>query len=269
MSTTQRNSSNKKPVESTPVQYVVGMNHQEDKSDMDDMSWFGGASVSDSGHDSYVDINTTSNPYYANPTKVKLSDFRDANLYKESQGDDGFKVQHRKARKEYSNWVKHQRKAEGWEYFRVNKDDIPSYSSDPNPIVITPPEVREKMAAVLAESQAREAESAASMSAGLTNTRGSGHNRQGRLVAISSSKSKSIYDDDYEAKMYTFKMGQKIAQRRNELALTQEQLALKVGVDEKTISNVERGSLIAYNPSDILTRSLARELGWSGIKYEK
>lgn len=242
--------------------YVVGMNTPQSTNNQDTESWFG-------ENISTVNINTTDNPYYANPINVKLSDFRDAKLYSESDNNDGFRVQHRKAKKEYGKWIRNQRRTDGWDNFRVNKDDIPSYSEDPNPIRIIPPEVRERMAAVYAESQAKEAEKAVTMQAGLTAATGSGLNKQGRLVAVSNSRSKSIYDDDFEAKMYTFKMGQKISQRRVELNLTQEQLAFKVGVDAKTISNVERGNLVAYNPADILTRSLARELGWNGIKYEK
>lgn len=246
--------------------YVVGMNMPQSTHDQDNESWFG-------ENISTVNINNTDNPYCANPIKVKLSDFTDAKLYSETDGEaesaDGFRVQHRKAKKEYGKWIRNQRRTEGWDNFRVNKDNIPSYSEDPNPIRIIPPEVRARMAAVYAESQAKEAEKAVAMQAGLTTTAGSGRNRQGRLIATSNSRAKSIYDDEFEAKMYTFKMGQRIAQRRVELNLTQEQLAFKVGVDSKTISNIERGSLIAYNPADILTRSLARELGWNGIKYEK
>lgn len=47
---------------------------------------------------------------------------------------------------------------------------------------------------------------------------------------------------------------------RTKLGLTQRQLALKVGVDQRTISHIEKG---IRKPSLALTVRLARELGVS------
>ena len=212
------------------------------------------------------------NPYAAHPKEVKWTDFADARLYGKTAGE-GFRLQRSEARREYNHWIHRQRTVEGWRYFKVSRDSkIPSYTPDHNPTFVISPKMKERLTNMINEQKSKEKEELQkSLVSGLHSNRGtgSGSNRQGRLIASSKTKGKSIYDDGFVAKMYTHRMGQRIAQKRNEMGLTQEDLALKVGVDAKTIANIERGGCVAFNPSDIMTRSLGRVLGFPNMKYEE
>lgn len=212
------------------------------------------------------------NPYLANPTEVKMNNFRDARIF-DRTADDGFILQRAASRKEYLTWLSSQRDLDGWNNFRRTKpEQSPTYSTEHNPTIIVSPKLREKLISIQAAAKEKEdRELRTELIAGtFRNSKNSaGNNKQGRLIASSRVKGKSIYDDEFVAKVFTFKMGKKVSQTRNEMGLTQAELAMKVGVDEKTIANIERGGLVSYNSSDVLTRSLAKALNLPTIKYEE
>lgn len=65
-------------------------------------------------------------------------------------------------------------------------------------------------------------------------------------------------DADTEARAA---LGRAVAARRHELGLTQEQLALRAGLHQRWLSNIETGK---RNPSYLSLRRLAAGLGLSG-----
>jgi len=57
-------------------------------------------------------------------------------------------------------------------------------------------------------------------------------------------------------------LGEVIFERRNELKMSQEDVALAAGTTQGRISQIESG----HNPSFALARRVARALGWSSIE---
>jgi DNA-binding XRE family transcriptional regulator len=86
-------------------------------------------------------------------------------------------------------------------------------------------------------------------------------------VTISASKTGvDVDDNEYVPKMFTSSMGTDIMLRRNELDLTQEDVARAMNVDVNTIRAIEVGGKVAFNPQDPLVNKLSNVLK-TGIKY--
>lgn len=86
-------------------------------------------------------------------------------------------------------------------------------------------------------------------------------------VTISASKTGvDVDDNEYVPKMFTSAMGTDIMLRRNELDLTQENVAHMINVDVNTIRAIELGGKVAFNPQDSLVHKLSTVLK-TGIRY--
>jgi DNA-binding XRE family transcriptional regulator len=182
--------------------------------------------------------------------------------------DDGFKIQKGQERRNRNKFIRARR----------NQEDLKpingSYSTEYNPTIIISPKLREKVSNMINESIAKENEEIQkSLMEGMLVT-DTTENVAKPIMSIPAYQAPpSRYpntntknSDKY--KFYTRKMGLKVAQRRTEMNLSQEELATKIGVDAQTIINIERGGLVSFNRMDILTRLLFQELNMT-LAYEE
>ncbi len=181
------------------------------------------------------------NPYELKPKKVRMYHFKDARLYDSDINESGWKVQRHFAKMKYTQWLKQVRKNKGWEFFRrygTVIEDVPEPSMQNT--IIRP--VIKKF---------------------------TDKNKSQKFVAESKIPGVKMDDVDFRPKMFTEKMGRQLAQKRNELGLTQAELGKKINVTANMIRNIELGGLISYNPADVLVKNLIKTLELGSLEYNE
>lgn len=189
------------------------------------------------------------NPYKMPRNAVRIRHFRNARVY-DGDAEKGFEVQRWFARKMYNAWLREVRKNPDWKNFRRNRRPVYVEEEDEAGVVfkrMTPHATGEVFA------------------------KKDGNKNPTRSTATAQSKDKgvSVEDTDFRPRMFTEKMGREIAQLRNNMSLTQADLAKMINVYAGTIRDIEAGGLVAFNPEDVVVKSLAKALGVASIKYQE
>uniref|UniRef100_A0A6C0LU26 HTH cro/C1-type domain-containing protein n=1 Tax=viral metagenome TaxID=1070528 RepID=A0A6C0LU26_9ZZZZ len=168
-------------------------------------------------------------PYDMHPTLVKISHFYDARVY-DLNAEDGYKVQRRVAKKAYRRFLLAVRQQ--WPEFRkIPREEFEMEDVD--------------------------------------NDRYQ-HKITQRKRNNDHSENIMIYnDEESKPKFFTKKMGKQIIQFRNQLNLTQTELAKKIDVDPTIIRDIELGDIVIYNNNNPFIKRLAWILGLSSIRYQE
>jgi DNA-binding XRE family transcriptional regulator len=195
------------------------------------------------------------NPYNMNRHYVQICHFEDARFYDPDLDEAGWKVPHRKARREYRKWLLLVRRIPGWENFRrpFREIDEEIIDDDGNICIIR------KLVPV------RNCRNETIHRQILSKN----PNRRGRLLPQSRDKGIKVTDENFRPRMFTEKMAKEISQIRNNINLTQVDLARKINVDAQIIRNIELGGLVTFNSEDIMVKELAKVLGIPSIKYQE
>jgi ribosome-binding protein aMBF1 (putative translation factor) len=197
------------------------------------------------------------NPYTMYRHNVRPCHFAEARLYDLDISQAGWQISHRKARREYRKWLLSVRRIPGWENFRRTLCEIEEEMTDDDGNIY----IIRKLVPV--RDRTRQFIHRQNITSNLTNN----PNRRTRLLPQSRDKGVKITDENFRPRMFTEKMGREISQIRNNLGLTQADLARKINVDAHTIRDIELGGLITFNSEDVLVKELATTLGMPSIKY--
>jgi len=207
------------------------------------------------------------NPYNTHPSKVKMNNFLDARLYPYAQdAEAGYQVPKYVAKKEYQLWLKAVRNVEGWERFRREKPSYEKidmsvtyigygigtlYDEHGRPLLTD----EERLARIQRIEQAQAYRK---------------QMLQNRAHRIAQGKERGVRadDEDYRPRTFTRKMGARIAEGRMGLKLKQDEFAKKANIDLGTLRAIERGDH-PFNSEDGVVKSIAKVLGWAGIRYEE
>lgn len=207
-------------------------------------------------------------PYKMNPHKVRVSHFRQGWLY-DPDAPAGYQVQRWVAKTKYNNYKRRIRDRDGWKNYRRPPHIIYEEVKERNRIFVVKRTVYMKVPG--SKLPDFTVEKVSSVPKGATLIRLPKEDPRKDFMAESSPADPSEVDDktSVSPKMFTLHMGREIARLRNELELTQVELARIVNVDSNYIKNVELGGLISFNPEDVIVRKLAKALGVPSIKYQE
>jgi len=208
-------------------------------------------------------------PYKMDPHKVRISHFKQGWIY-DPDAQAGFKVQRHVAKSKYNNYKRRLRDREGWENYRRPPQIIYEEVKERNRIVIVKVTIYMRVAGIKLPEYTIEKVSRVPKGATLIRLPKEDP-KKNRVTDIAVTDPSEETDDktSVSPRMFTPHMGKEIARLRNELELTQVELARIVCVDSNYIKNVELGGLISFNPEDVIVRKLARALGVPSIKYQE
>ncbi len=195
-------------------------------------------------HNSYF------NPYKMNPFDVRKADFSEARIYDDNISEAGWRIPTYVVKRNYRRWLYKTRQEPGMRGFRRafrhrdedDDDNEEEAVSRPVRFVTRPTNIRQSQ---------------------------TGKNRNVRLMPQSRVKGANLGDDEFKAKTFTSKMGTSIGALRQQLNMTQVDLARKLNVDVAMIRNIEKGGLINFNSEDVMVKEMAKVLGVASIKYHE
>lgn len=216
----------------------------------------------------YVAPMQLTDPYKMNPHLVHISHFQPAFLY-DPEAEPGFKVLRYVAKQKYNQYKQRIRSKEGWKNYRKPPHIIYEEVKERNRIGIIKRTIYLKVPGSLLPEFT--IEKVLSVPKGATFIKLPKEDPKKDLL-IEAEVTNPLEADDKTSvapKMFTLHMGREISRLRNELHLTQTELAMIINVDTNYIKNVEIGDLITFNPEDVIVRKLARALGITVIKYHE
>lgn len=213
-----------------------------------------------SQNSNHVSRNGIRNPYDMKIEHVKPKHFIDARLYDHQLTENGFYTQlfndtgdtrgrwyvsSRQAHNKYRQWLRNVRNYPGNELFRRVLKEIEYLEQDSN----GEHHITKKMVPLYPINKPR----------------------VNRPYYLPQSKDKGVSVDDieYVPRLFTERMGREISSLRNNLGMTQSELAKKINIDVPMIRNIEIGGIVTFNPNDKLVRLLATVLKVSSIKYQE
>jgi DNA-binding XRE family transcriptional regulator len=207
-------------------------------------------------------------PYKMNPHLVHISHFQSAFLY-DPEAEPGFKVSRSVAKQKYNQYKQRIRSKEGWKNYRKPPHIIYEEVKEGNRIGIIKRTVYMKVPGSLLPEFTIEKVLTVPRGAAFIRLPKEDLKKDYQIEAEATNPLEADDKTSVAPKMFTLHMGREIARLRNELHLTQAELAMIVNVDANYIKNVEIGDLITFNPEDVIVRKLARALGIFAIKYHE
>ena len=228
---------------------------------------------SDIPSDDDLDIEYESRPRFndpqkMNPHKVRVLHFRPAYLY-DTDAPVGFQVQRWVAKKKYSNYKQQIRSREGWKNYRRLPHIVYEEVREGNRIFMIKRTINMKVPGSRLPDFTVEKVTRVPKGATLIRLPKEDPRKDQNVDAVFIDPLEADDKTNVSPKMFTLHMGREVARLRNDLGLTQTELAMIVNVDTNYIKNVELGELISFNPEDVIVRKLAKALGVQAIKYHE